>query len=322
MSDIKKIVVFLPERLGDAIFCTPAIKLLKKHYKTAHIEAITFSQLTATMLAHNPSITTIHAVPDKNAIQTITADSDLTINLHSEKIIHDFLACIPINFIPSPPQLANQHLCEHSLEFVRSLTKCEVMDEDKKYAIYPQTEHFNSVKNLLIKQGVRFDQDILIGCHLGCHGLAKRGWRPWKRFQHDKVWPLKNFLILERLLKQHHPHIRFVLTGSKNEDVLAKKFIKRSPTAINLINQTSVLELAALMSYLKVFITPDTGALHTACATNVDIVALFRPQYLSKTGPYPMQSNYTIVQSIEMTDITPESVYEAVLSSPAMASIT
>jgi hypothetical protein len=54
------------------------------------------------------------------------------------------------------------------------------------------------------------ERDILIGCH----SIAKKGWKFWQPLTHPKIWPLKNFIEMEAALRQANRRIRVVLTGS------------------------------------------------------------------------------------------------------------
>jgi ADP-heptose:LPS heptosyltransferase len=109
-------------------------------------------------------------------------------------------------------------------------------------------------------------------------------------------------------LRATDSRIRFVLTGSQGEKPLGEKFMQRAPRSINLIDKTSVLDLAALMDRLTLFITPDTGAMHVACARKVGIIALFGPTQLQVTGPHPMRDNYRILQATNLAGLSIDDV--------------
>jgi heptosyltransferase-1/heptosyltransferase-2 len=130
---------------------------------------------------------------------------------------------------------------------------------------------------------------------------------------HAKVWPLENFVKLEASARKNDPRIRFVLTGSENEKPLGKIFQRQSNSIVNLIGKTSVLDLAALMSYISIYITSDTGALHVASATDVDLIALFGPTRTERTGPYPCRPNHTVIRRRSIEEIRVEDVLEILI---------
>jgi ADP-heptose:LPS heptosyltransferase len=83
---------------------------------------------------------------------------------------------------------------------------------------------------------------------------------------------------------------------------------------INLIGKTSLLELAALMRQLRMFVTHDTGALHVACATGVPLVGLFGPTEPSQTGPYPRRPQDILLRKTKIEEIRPAEVCAAILA--------
>ncbi len=196
---------------------------------------------------------------------------------------------------------------------------CGIEPDDDRYRLFPDTANFKKVDELLAAHDANPAHDILIGCHIGCHSMAKQGWKFWKPMTHDKVWPFAHFVALEAALRKYDSRLRLVLTGTNAELKLGKKFVRTAPTAINLIEQTSVLDLAALMASLSLFITSDTGTLHVACATDVGLVGLFGPSDPNRTGPYPMQPRYTVLRSTNVGGISVDQVRDAVLTHPSVA---
>ena len=171
--------------------------------------------------------------------------------------------------------------------------------------------HVERANQLLLENNIDASKDVLIGYQLGCHGLAKKRTRIFNRFAHPKAWPLKNFIKLMRALKEWNPHVRAVLTGVENEVELGKEFCKKFPDTINLINQTSVLELMALMSGLKLVITNDTGTLHVACASELPVIALFGKKNFVENGPYPARDDCKVFYQPDIADIKVSEVFQA-----------
>ena len=105
-----------------------------------------------------------------------------------------------------------------------------------------------------------------------------------------------------------------MLTGSDQESKLAKRFKHKCPTAIDLTNKTSVTELAALMSLLRVYITPDTGTLHVACATEVPLIAMFSKTDPVRTGPYPAHPSRVCLHYPDLAACSVDRVYDLCLA--------
>ena len=138
----------------------------------------------------------------------------------------------------------------------------------------------------------------------------------WKRKKlSKKAWPFENFAVLGKMLFEYDRRIRLVLTGTKGEKNLVRYFTGHEQNIIDVIGETSVLELRAMMEHFKAFITPDTGPMHVAACTNIPIIDMccfFRyPQY---TSPYPLKPWHHMICKDSMLDITPKEVFSAVVS--------
>lgn len=313
MLSKKRIAVVCPARLGDTLFCTPAIAFLKKHRPDAVIDVLTVSELSASIFQHNPVIHQTHVIKNHEGAKSLAENYDLVINLHDNEDTHQITKMLKLPSISIPAKDETLHQAEQALQFIALQLNYPVREQDRFYQLFPQQENIDHIKKLLI---TKFTLQCKIAVlHLGCHSIAKRPrWKIWQSKTHEKVWPIKNFITLAKQLKKQNPDLYFVVTGTKSEKELANTFLAKIPYAFNLIDQTSVLDTAALMqTFANVFITSDTGPMHVACATDVNLVALFGPTSLTRTGPYPVRKNHTILQRPSMDDIDVASVYNAVM---------
>ncbi len=313
--DYKRILIILPERLGDAIFHTPSIRLLKKMRPDASIGVIALSPLSAGVIENSPYIDHIYVKPSPEDTRRVANDYDVVLNVHNHKTSREYVKWLGIPTLTELPPDPSTHQSQQALDFVKGLLGCEVEAEERRYNLHPTSSNFENIDRLLKKGGVQAD-DILIGCHIGCHSIAKQQWKFWKPMAHEKVWPSENFILLDAALRKTSRRFRLVLTGSNAEKVLGKKIKNCVPAAIDLIDKTSVMDLAALMNRLHLFVTPDTGALHVACASDIGIVALFGPTSAHRTGPYPLQNNYKILDAATMREITVADVADAIITHP------
>lgn len=309
----KSVVVILPERLGDSLFHTPALRLLKTLRPEIRLDVIALSPLSGEILKNNPYVDNVHIVPGKSETRHLAKRYDVALAIHDHVGTRKYAEWLSLETITIAQAKIPMHRSQHSLDFMCAQLGCATAGIDSHYDLFPDANNFANVATLLREQDYA-DTDILIGCHIGCHSIAKRGLKLWRSPTHPKAWPFEHFVALEAALRRKNSRIRFVLTGSKGEKNLGRKFVKLAPTAINLIDKTSVLDLAALMKSLSMFITPDTGTLHVACATGIDIIALFGPTNVRVTGPHPMQQNYTVLQAQTLADITVDQVVECVLA--------
>ena len=315
--DYESIAIIVPERLGDALFHTPSIRFLRKMRPAIRIEIVALSELSASIFENNPYVNAVHIKPSRDTLRQIAARCRATLIIHNHAASRQCaqslgLPCITATFSPHV-----EHAAAHSQEFFQDLLAEKIPVDEKHYTLFPANNNRSKIEALLNEYNADPTTDFLIGCHIGCHSIAKKGWKFWKTPTHPKAWPVENFSELAGLLRNADSRFRLVLTGSAGEVRLGRKLEAREPSVINLIGKTSVLDFAALMSCLRLFVAPDTGTLHAACATDVGLIALFGPTSPKGTGPFPLQPQHRIIhpgKTIE--EITPEMVHEEILNHP------
>lgn len=311
---VKKAILVIPARLGDAIFTTPAIAFLSKHLPEMQFDILAPTPLAAEVFQAHPRIGKIHVSQNAAEIAALGKTYTLAFNFHRDRITDAAMDALnlPTMQVAKPAQAIHQ--ADQALEMAASYVNREVLEEDRRYQLFPQAEHEQKIAALLKNHGVE-KQTLLIGMHLGCRGIAKKSfWRTRASATHEKVWSLGNFIQVARLLFSNDPQRRIVVTGSGTEALLADAFMDQIPTAINLINQTSVLETAALMRFLQAYLTGDTGPLHIASAMGVPLLALFGPTSVSRVGPYPKAPQRVVLQAENITDLSVSNVFQALQS--------
>jgi ADP-heptose:LPS heptosyltransferase len=307
----KRLLLIVSERIGDVIFCTPAIAFLKQQLPDSTIDILAPSAAAAGVFAHNPIIRNIYTAPDKKILKQLSKEYDNIIDFHNNKITRKYSDLLRLPTQRSPRTKSNQHQSAVATEFIAQLLKC-VQPQPSQYLLYPQPEHFKNVERLLQAANIDLDNDILIGCHMGCSQITRKGWKFWKKTDDHKSWPVENFKKLEQKLQNENAKIRFILTGSKSESHLCQQLTAHSTRAVDLSGKTSVLELTALINYLHLFLTGDTGPLHVACATTKPIVSLFGPTSPIETGPYPLRPQHKIIQQSKIEEISVDNVYHTI----------
>ncbi len=315
MTTANKILIIVSERIGDVIFCTPAIHLLRLAHPQAIINVIALSHFSAQVFDHNPDVNQVYVLPDKDVVKELANTTDLVIDLHNSDATIAYAKRLNKKTFTSPRSAENQHQSVVATAFMQTVVGNAVTNFPEHYRLFPQSSHHEKIKSLLLSNGAQFtDKEILIGCHMGNYKTAERAARFWKRnIYSKKTWPVEKFATLQQMLYQENPNIKLVLTGSPSEQGLTKKLHRKYPNLINIVGQTKLLELAALMPLLKVFLTGDTGPLHVAAATTVPIVALLGPTSAVQTGPRPLREHHVILQENPLTKLDVAVVKEALL---------
>lgn len=307
----RRVLVIVSDRIGDVIFCTPALRLLREAEPGARIEVMAQSEAAAQVLRGNPCIDRVFLCDEVQAVAATTR-FDRLIDLKANKVARhtaELLGVAAERIRRGGPE----HEAEIALACVERATGAERGAAQRPYELYPGASDHARVAALLGEAGVQ-DGDVLIGLHMGCNRVARRGWKLWKPLTHPKAWPVERFHALAAELCVAVPRLRLVLTGSSGELVLARRLLDRAPGTVNLIGKTSVTELAALMRRLRLFVTADTGPLHVACAADVPIVALFGATPVSSYGPWPPREDRVVLEGSPVSAIPVAAVRDAVLA--------
>lgn len=314
----KKILVMTADRLGDAIFITPGIRLLKQYFPDTQIDVLAFTKLAAAVFKDNPYINTVYIESNKNAILSLISQFPLALCLMEE--MHKFIGNLPNNVITIHEPDITRHRTVQVIQFINHWLAVEKKHELMGYDLFIRPEDTAKVLKLLSSNQIDINNDIIIAFQLGCSRLARRGWKFWsnKRHLHKKVWPIKYYAELAQKLSKTNTRIKLVLVGSAKERYLARMFLKLFPQAIDFIGQTSVQEMAALMDLSHILVTHDTGTLHIACARKCPLIALFAATSVNFTGPYPSLPQFKVLQAESMAEINPEQVYLEILNSLKM----
>lgn len=311
----KKILIILCENVGDAICTTPAIKLLHDYFPDAQIDALAVTDVSAQVMKHNPifhSITPVSAVTDLSQWAADYTHRFVFIPTPKALAVADQMN-LPY-FKGEPPKPA--HLRDVGVDLVKKIFPEKSMPVSEHYFLYPQPEDEQTVLEKLKQAGATLAPDeILIGCHVGCSKAAERALKFWKRkVASHRTWPFDNFYKLTQTFKKEYPQVKWVVTGTLGEQKIIRKHFKKRDNVIDLTAQTSILELAALMKYCKVFLSGDTGPMHVATTTAVPMVTMFSSTHPSVTGPKPVRDNMIfLVDEVCMANITIDAVKQSIL---------
>ncbi|MCD6045901.1 MAG: ADP-heptose--LPS heptosyltransferase [Gammaproteobacteria bacterium] len=310
MFENNRIVMVTPARLGDTLMCTPAIHLLKQTCPSVKIDIIALSVISADVLRNNPDIDRVFVRPEPATLPSY----DRAINIHHGPEAQHYLDALNVPLDTIGAKDPHIHQAEQAVLFMQKLLSLNTCTIEKNYRLFPSPEDFAHVETIFRQHGVDLKKDILLGCQIGCHSIAKKRFTFLKKLSHPKIWPLEHVVELAQKLHAYNPRIKLVIPGSNSEKALGKKLEKRAPNIVNFIDQTTVPQLYSLMKYLKLFISSDTGLMHVACASNVPLIALFGHTSLTRTGPYPKLKDLALIQRPSMEAITVDEVLQAVIN--------
>jgi len=285
-----KILIILPNWLGDAVMATPAIELLASHYRDAKFTFVgSFVSIEA--LKHHPLCERAIVDETKKASNRYVATYKMAKDLgqfnlgvtfrnqiHSSLLLRFTRTVVCISrrswhsmfLLSHTPKIStNQHL-------VKQYSQLAMTDSDNWDG--------NSPNLALYIEPRKFDKTTL-GINAGAtYGSAKR-WYP-ERFA--------------EVAKEFFHKYDIIIFGGPNEVEMAKEIESNLISSginnyTNLAGKTTIQELCANIAGCSLFITNDSGPMHVAAAYQVPTVAIFGPTRYKETSQW-MNNKSTIVR--------------------------
>jgi ADP-heptose:LPS heptosyltransferase len=277
-STPNRYLLFCSTGLGDSLFCTPAIRHLRRQDPPGEIIIVVKRKL-ANLFSTNPHINRIIAYRNNffsmwRASRQLRSRSYRAIfffHVGGEVVqlirdtSYDELHCVQkLNALPSNAQLfpidiRNKRQWEDFADMVSLV--CGGMNADHEFEL--------PLNDASRTESSRFYSEIpkakwRIGIQLGGSHLGK-------------CWPPKRFSeVATYLVKEHDAQIFVNATAS--EQPLWETFLKAlSPEIrkrVNRLPDISIIGLAALLKELDLFISNDTGPLHVALSQQCPVIAL------------------------------------------------
>ncbi len=290
-----KILVILPNWLGDAIMATPAIELLAKHYQNAKFTFVG-SYVSIEALKHHPLCEKAVVDETKKSKNRFLATYKLAKELgefnlavtfrnqlHSSMLLRftNTVVCIARHswhsmFLLShtPKIYTNQHLVKQYAELAMKDTDGFREDELNELKLYIEPK--------------KFERPIL-GINAGAtYGSAKR-WYP-ERFAEVAANYCNKYDI--------------IIFGGPNEMMMAKE-IENNLRSLgvfnytNLAGKTNIKELCQNIGGCSLFVTNDSGPMHIAAAYQVPTVAIFGPTKHKETSQWMNKKSEIVRHDME-----------------------
>jgi len=307
LIESRKVLVLTSSSTGNNVFCTPAIRMLRKHMPHAVIDVVALNKLSAEVFEGSLDINTLYVLEGARKFDKLAKSYDKVICLNTNALKRVKGTQTKMDVIPN--YVNGIARAEQQLTYMSGLLGVKVTDEDRKYVIGSGVpEHFSEMD----KHHVQPD-DILVSIHLGCGTTLLHGWKFFYKGRADdeRLWSIERYIALGQALIQENPNIRIIITGTRNESFLAKKFEKNVPGTINLVGKTSAKNIFDFMQDVSLFVSHDCGVFHIASAADVPIVGLYGATDPVLAGPFPARAQHRIIEAPTMADISVSQVMES-----------
>ena len=298
IDQINTILVMSNTAIGDTLFCTPAIRLIKENYPEKRVITL-LNPKNYLLFDNNPNIDSVILYSGnwlhflRTMFQLRKQKIDLAFIMHSNEPQATPLAyCAGIKYIIKIPNDQNEfnflhhnpvtesNKNEHFID--RRLNQIEYIDIFKKsyqMEIFQKKEWIKSINGLLK------DDLINIGFQIGASTLSR-------------MWFLNNWVDLSRLVLNHNMNWNIVLTGS-SADKSSASLIYSALGNDRVIDLTGKLDLGSastLIDKLDLLVTPDTGPLHIAAAMKTPTIAISVAGRAIESNPRSDSVNHIFIQ--------------------------
>lgn len=304
---MSRILIVNMNWLGDVLFSTPFIRLLRKNLPSSYIACMVVPRCKE-VLEHNPRLNKIilydeddnhgHLTGKLRFINELKKERfDTAILLHRSftRTLLAYLAGIKRrvgyktpkrSFLLTdklPPVGDSIHRIDYFLGFAKPLGfKVELDDEEMRACeFYISDADRSAIRHILASKGLSPEHPFIVINPGG-------NWKP-------KRWSVDFFAELaDRLISDFKVNI--VITGSRRDVVLAETIsLKMRAKPFILCGRTTLKQLGALFEIARLVISNDSGPMHISVAMRTNTIAIFGPTSPLITGPVGV-GRYVVLQ--------------------------
>ncbi|MBX3303310.1 MAG: lipopolysaccharide heptosyltransferase II [Nitrospira sp.] len=298
----KRILVRVPNWIGDAVMCEPALRGLRSLFPGAELTILAKPSIAELYTGYS-GLDHVLAYNDKDAHAGIAGKWSLAASLRRhrfdlavlfqnafEAAFIAWLAGIPrrygyatdgrVLFLTQPVAVPRPDNPVHQVEYYWNMLKpLGASGEAPPPTLHVSADEDRMVDGRLVSAGID-SSNIIIGVNPGStYGKAKR-WLPERFAEAARK-------LAERVEKEERAPVAVALLGARGEESLGKDIASRiDRRSIVLSGATTIRELMAVVKRCRLLITNDTGPMHIAAAFGVPVVAVFGPTDSRTTAPY------------------------------------
>ncbi len=295
---IKNILVIRNDRFGEFLLNIPAIRALKEKYPQARIR-LAVSYVVCELAGLVECVDEV-VVWDEGKRNLRKHKFDLCIILNPSKEANwaSFWAGIPVRAgygrkwgfllthrIKDTKYLGDRHEVDCNLELV-GLMGAKTLD-----------------KTLKIKVNDNLFREFIGQRVVAIHPFTS---------DPVKQWPVERFKELAQRIKRELG-LQVVFVGEyQGQSIL--RTVPSGDGIINMVNKTSLVELAALLKRCSLLVSGDSGPVHLAASVGTPVVALFRNDLPGKTAKRwgPWGEGHIVIEKSNLEDISVDEVFSRV----------
>lgn len=289
-GSIVKLLIILPNWLGDAVMATPSIEALCAIYPEAELTLVG-SYVSIEALKYHPQCTRHYVDETKKGgnrfLNTYRFAKelgyhDMAITFRNQ--IHSSL----LLYWSGTPITAGRRSW-HSTLFLKDPIK----------PVHPShlVEQYRDITQSLSSQPLSISH---LKIHIPPHRYSRPtlGINPGATYGSAKRWYPEKFAEVARAYADHYDILLF---GGPNEVEMANEIESRlnGIKVTNFAGKTTIPELCSFIGGLDLFITNDSGPMHVAAAYQVPTVAIFGPTRHLETSQWMNEKSIIVRHEIE-----------------------
>jgi heptosyltransferase II len=285
-----KILIILPNWLGDAIMATPTIEALCVMYPDAQLTFVG-SYVSIEALKHHPQCVRSYVDETKKEgnrfLNTYRFAKELGVHDMAITFRNQLHSSLLLRWSGTP--ITAGRASWHS----RLLLTHAIKPAHPSHLVEQYRDIAQSLSEKLLEIGH-------LKLHIKPHIFERPtlGINPGATYGSAKRWYPEKFAEVARALSDSY---EIVLFGGPNEVEMANDIEARlsGVKVTNLAGKTSVQELCAMIGGLDLFVTNDSGPMHVAAAYQVPTVAIFGPTRHLETSQWMNEKSVIVRHDME-----------------------
>ena len=295
MRPPRRVLCIKLKHIGDVLLMTPAIRAMRQAWPACRIAALV-PRGTEGVLEENPDLDAILTLDREagiwgagralRAVRRFAPDLVLEMGQGDREAILGWLsgARSRVGYAPGAsggwrralltravPWNGDQHMVETNLDLVRA---CGIDAGGSRPVLVVPPEARQRMAARLASAGLSSDQLLVV-----VHAVSR-----WL----FKAWPEAGCATVLTALGARQGVAVAVTSGPESREMEAARRIVRRAAApvIDLVGQTSLTDLAAVLERANLFLGVDSAPMHMAAALGIPVVALFGPSGERSWGPW------------------------------------
>lgn len=275
-----RIIVRMPNWIGDFVMATPILEDLRKAYPDAFIAALVSTPF-ADLLDGNPFIDKIITFSRANRFFPKSGNESLLKLLRKYKFDQGILLT---NSFSSAWHFLAGGVKKRTGFAIKG--RSFLLTNRVPFPLHKEKQHLvETYKTLLGPSSTK--PSLFIPKEEKPIGITRIGINPGAAYGSAKCWLPERFREVALALAQDIPYSEIIFFGGKDTASLIEEICRDLPSnVINLSGKTTLKELVSKIGSLDAFLTNDSGPMHIAAALEVPLVALFGSTNEIATGPY------------------------------------